>query len=54
MAADAPVPGTQYSIRLSSSLSRVRTFSGWPWQSVQDQNFSTIQAQRAAGESTSP
>ena len=34
-AADAPVPGSQYSIRLSSSSSRVSTFSSRPSQSVQ-------------------
>jgi hypothetical protein len=38
---------------LSSSSSRVSTFSGCPSQSVQAQNFSTIQAHRAAGESAS-
>ena len=53
-AADAPVPGSQYSIRLSSSSSRVSTSSSGPSWSVQDQNFSTIQAASAAGESTSP
>src|SRR6266568_1619720 len=53
-AEEAPVPARQYSIPLSSSSSRVSTFSRWPSQSVHDQNFSTIQAHRAAGESTSP
>src|ERR1017187_2023272 len=52
-AEEAPVLGSQYSIRLSSSSSRVRTFSRWPSQSVQDQNFSTIHEHRAVGESTS-
>ncbi len=51
---EAPVPGSQYSITLSSSSSRVSTFSGWPSQSVQARNFSTIQAHRPAGESTRP
>jgi hypothetical protein len=37
-AEEAPVPGSQYSITLSSSSSRVSTFSGWPSQSVQAQN----------------
>src|SRR6266508_2006879 len=53
-AEEAPVPGSQYSIMLSSSSSRVSTFSGWPSLSVQDQNFSMIQAHRPTGESTSP
>ncbi len=53
-AADAPVPGSQYSIRLSSRSSRLSTASSGPGWSVQDQNFSTIQAARKAGESTSP
>ena len=53
-AAEAPVPGSQYSIRLSSRSSRVSTASRGPEWSVQDQNFSTIQAARKAGESTSP
>ena len=51
---DAPVAVTQYSITLSSISSRLSAFSGWPSQSVHDQNFSTIQASCAAGESTSP
>ena len=53
-AAEAPVPGSQYSIRLSSSSSRLSTASSEPSWSVQDQNFSTTQAARKAGESTSP
>jgi hypothetical protein len=53
-AAEAPVPGSQYSIRLSSRSSRLSTASSDPGWSVQDQNFSTIQAARKAGESTSP
>ena len=53
-AAEAPVPGSQYSIRLSSRSSRLSTASREPSWSVQDQNFSTIQAARKAGESTSP
>jgi hypothetical protein len=44
----------QYSITLSSISSRVSTFSGWPSQSVQAQNFSTIQASCPTGESVSP
>ena len=36
-------------MRLSSSSSRVSTFSGWPSQSVQAQNFSTIHAHCASG-----
>ena len=51
---EAPAPGSQYIITLSSSSSRVSTFSGWPSQSVQAQNFSTIQAHWPAGESTRP
>ena len=53
-AADAPVPGSQYSMMLSSISSRVSTVAGSPSQSVQAQNFSTIQAHSAAGESTRP
>jgi hypothetical protein len=53
-AEDAPVAGSQWSITLSSNSSRVSAFSGWPSQSVQAQNFSTIHAHCAAGESTSP
>jgi len=53
-AAEAPVPGSQYSIRLSSRSSLVSTLSSAPEWSVQDQNFSTIQAARKAGESTRP
>ena len=53
-AAEAPVPGSQYSIRLSSRSSRLSTASSGPGWSVQDQNFSTIQAARKAGESTRP
>src|SRR5205085_10159718 len=51
---DAPVPGIQYSMTLSSSSSLDKMFSGWPLQSVHAQNFSTIHAHWAAGESTSP
>ena len=51
---DAALAVTQYSIRLSSSSSRLRMFSGWPSQSVQAQNFSRIQAAWPAGESVSP
>src|ERR1700732_4973569 len=39
-AEDAALAGSQYSITLSSSSSRVRTFSGCPSQSVHAQNFS--------------
>jgi hypothetical protein len=53
-AAEAPVRGSQYSIRLSSRSSRLTTASRGPSWSVQDQNFSAIQAARKAGESTSP
>ena len=53
-AADAPVPGSQYSIRLSSRSSRLSTSPSEPGWSVQDQNFSTIHAARKAGESVSP
>src|ERR671922_2561280 len=49
---EAPVRGSQYSITLSRSSSRVRTLSTCPSLSDQVQSFSTIQAQRAAGEST--
>ena len=51
---DAPEAVSQYSITLSSNSSRCSTFSGWPSQSIQDQNFSTIQASCATGESTDP
>src|SRR6266498_3024099 len=40
-AEDAPVPGSQYSITLSRSSSRVSTFSGRPSQSVQADRKST-------------
>ena len=53
-AADAPAPGSQYSIRLSSRSSRLSTSPSDPEWSVQDQNFSTIHAARKAGESVSP
>ena len=53
-AEDAPVPGSQYSMMLSSISSRVSTVAGSPSQSVQAQNFSTIQAHWPAGESTRP
>jgi hypothetical protein len=49
---EAPVPGTQYIMTLSSISSLVRTLTGSPPQSVQDQNFSMIQAHSPAGEST--
>ena len=52
-AALAPVRGSQYSIRLSSSRSRGTTASRSPSWSVQAQNFSMIQAASAAGESVS-
>ena len=48
------MPGSQYIITLSSRSSRLSTASGEPSWSVQDQNFSTIQAARKAGESTNP
>lgn len=51
LAEDAPVPGSQYSITLSSRRSRVSTSSG---RSVHERYFSTIHAHNAAGESTSP
>ena len=51
---DAPARCSQYSITLSSSSSRVSAFSGWPSQSVHDQNFSRIHAAWPAGESTRP
>ena len=41
------------SITLVSSWSRVKTFSGWPSQSLHVRNFSTIQASSPAGESLS-
>ena len=53
-AEDAAVPVTQYTITLSSSSSRLSTFSGCPSQSVHAQNFSTIHASCPTGESTSP
>jgi hypothetical protein len=52
-AEEAPVPGSQYSMMLSSISSRLRALAGSPSQSLHDQNFSTIQAQSPAGESTS-
>src|SRR5215469_14289377 len=51
---DAADAVTQYIITLSTSSSLVSTFSGWPSQSIHDQNFSTIQASWPAGESTRP
>src|SRR4051794_5561915 len=51
---DAPAPGNQYAITLSSMRSRVNTFSGWPSQSDHAWNFSTIHAHWPAGESTNP
>src|ERR1700757_2166680 len=51
---DAPDAVAQYIITLSMSSSLVSTFSGLPSQSIQDQNFSTIQASWPAGESTRP
>ena len=45
---------TQYVITLVMSWSRVNTFSGSPSQSLQERNFSTIQASNPAGESLSP
>ena len=48
---DALVWVTQYSMTLVMSWSRVKQFSGWPSQSLQARNFSTIQASRPAGES---
>ena len=53
-AEDAPYAVAQYSMTLSSNSSRVSTFSGWPSQSLHAQNFSTIHAIWATGESTSP
>ncbi|HEX4623497.1 MAG TPA: hypothetical protein VH231_03525 [Solirubrobacteraceae bacterium] len=52
-AAEAPLRGSQYSMMLSSTSSRVTTDSRSPSQSVQAWNFSTIHAHSAAGESTS-
>src|SRR5258708_26338604 len=51
---DAALAGSQYTITLSSNSSRVSTFSGWPSQSVHDQNFSRIQVSCPTGESVSP
>ncbi len=48
------MPGSQYSMMLSSISSLVSTLAGSPSQSVQDQNFSMIQAHSPAGESTRP
>src|ERR671919_1381346 len=52
-AEEAPAPGNQYIMRLSSSSSRESAFSRWPSQSVHVQNFSMIHAHKAANESTS-
>ena len=43
-AADAPVRVSQYHVMSSSMRSRSSARSGTPSQSVQDRNFSTIQA----------
>ncbi len=43
------MPVTQYIITLSRSSSRLSTFSGWPSQSIQAQNFSTIHASLTHG-----
>src|SRR4029077_10442902 len=51
---EAPVPVTQYRVTLSSISSRLSAFSGWPSQSVHDQNFSTIHAACPAGSAPRP
>src|SRR3954447_24036807 len=48
-AEEAPAALSQYIMTLSRISSRVRTFSGWPSQSVHDQSFSTIHPHSAAG-----
>src|SRR5450755_2360281 len=51
-AEEPPVAVSQYRVMLSRSLSRERILDKSPSLSVQDQNFSTIHAQRPDGEST--
>ena len=47
-------PAASTASRCRATGSRVSTFSGWPSQSIQDQNFSMIQVACPAGESTRP